>query len=31
MTADVYGHVLAPDRKAAAEAMSEVLWGSRGT
>ncbi len=27
MTADVYGHVLAPDRKAAAEAMSEVLWG----
>lgn len=28
MTADVYGHVLAPDRKAAAEAMSAVLWGS---
>jgi integrase len=28
MTADVYGLILAPDRRAAAEAMSEVLWGS---
>lgn len=28
MTADVYGHVLAPDRRAAAGAMDEVLWGS---
>jgi integrase len=26
MTADVYGHILAPDRQAAAEAMSNVLW-----
>lgn len=26
MTADVYGHILAPDREAAAEAMSSVLW-----
>jgi integrase len=26
MTADVYGHIMAPDRKAAAEAMSHVLW-----
>ena len=26
MTADVYGHVLDPDRKAAALAMSSVLW-----
>lgn len=26
MTADVYGHVLAPDRKAAADAMSSLLW-----
>ncbi len=26
MTADVYGHILAPDRHAAAEAMSAVLW-----
>jgi integrase len=31
MTADVYGHVLAPDRRAAATAMSEVLWGSGET
>lgn len=28
MTADVYGHVLAPDRRSAAAAMGEVLWGS---
>ncbi len=27
MTADVYGHVLAPDRRAAADAMDTVLWG----
>ncbi len=26
MTADVYGHILAPDREAAAQAMSQVLW-----
>jgi integrase len=26
MTADVYGHILAPDRKAAADAMSDLLW-----
>ena len=26
MTADVYGHILAPDRQAAAEAMSSALW-----
>jgi integrase len=26
MTADVYGHVLAPDRRAAADAMGAVLW-----
>jgi len=26
MTADVYGHILAPDREAAAKAMSSVLW-----
>ncbi|MHB1209564.1 MAG: site-specific integrase [Acidimicrobiales bacterium] len=26
MTADVYGHILAPDREAAAEAMNSVLW-----
>lgn len=28
MTADVYGHVLAPDREAAAAAMSDVLWST---
>jgi integrase len=28
MTADVYGHILAPDRQAAADAMSQVLWSS---
>jgi integrase len=27
MTADVYGHVLAPDRQAAADAMGALLWG----
>jgi integrase len=27
MTADVYGHILDPDRQQAAAAMSEVLWG----
>jgi integrase len=26
MTADVYGHILAPDREAAAQAMDDVLW-----
>jgi integrase len=26
MTADVYGHILAPDREAAADAMSAALW-----
>ena len=26
MTADVYGHIMDPDRVAAAEAMSRVLW-----
>jgi integrase len=26
MTADVYGHILAPDRQAAADAMSSLLW-----
>lgn len=26
MTADVYGHVLAPDRQAAADAMANLLW-----
>ena len=28
MTADVYGHVLAPDRRTAADAMGEALWGT---
>jgi integrase len=27
MTADVYGHILDPDRQHAALAMSQVLWG----
>lgn len=27
MTADVYGHILDPDRQQAAAAMSQVLWG----
>ena len=26
MTADVYGHILAPDRQAAADAMGSLLW-----
>jgi integrase len=26
LTADVYGHVLAPARQAAADAMTEALW-----
>jgi hypothetical protein len=26
MTADVYGHILAPDREAAADAMDQALW-----
>jgi integrase len=26
MTADVYGHILAPDRQSAADAMSSTLW-----
>jgi len=26
MTADVYGHILAPDREAAADAMDRALW-----
>ena len=28
MTADVYGHLLDPDRESAAAAITEVLWGS---
>ncbi len=27
MTADVYGHILDPDRESAAVAMADVLWG----
>jgi integrase len=27
MTSDVYGHILAPDRRAAADAMGSALWG----
>lgn len=27
VTADVYGHILAPDRKAAADAIGDVVWG----
>jgi integrase len=26
MTADVYGHILAPDREAAADAIDQALW-----
>jgi integrase len=26
MKADVYGHILAPDREAAADSMDEALW-----
>lgn len=28
MTADVYGHILDPDRESAAAAMADVIWGS---
>jgi integrase len=28
MTADVYGHILAPDRQAAADAMGRALWAT---
>ena len=31
MTADVYGHILDPDREQAASAMSDVLWGKTPT
>lgn len=31
MTADVYGHILDPDRKEAAEAMGSILWNSEDT
>jgi len=27
MTADVYGHILDPDREEAAKAMGSMLWG----
>jgi integrase len=27
MTADVYGHILEPQRRAAADAMGNALWG----
>ena len=27
MTADVYGHILDPDREMAANAMTDALWG----
>ena len=30
MTADVYGHILEPQRAAAADAMGEALWGNPG-
>ena len=30
MTADVYGHILEPDRQAAADAMGTLLW-SKGS
>ncbi|NNN09285.1 MAG: tyrosine-type recombinase/integrase, partial [Acidimicrobiaceae bacterium] len=30
MTADVYGHILDPDREAAASAMADVLWSTSG-
>jgi integrase len=30
MTADVYGHVLDPDRQEAAEAMGTLLWSDEG-
>ncbi len=28
MTADVYGHILEPDRKEAADVMGSMLWTS---
>ena len=28
MTKDVYGHIMAPQRKAAAEAIGQALWGA---
>jgi integrase len=28
MTADVYGHILDPDRRSAAAAMADVIWGT---
>ena len=31
MTADVYGHILAPDRQAAADAMTDALWSDIGS
>ena len=31
MTADVYGHILAPDRQAAADAMTAALWSETGS
>jgi integrase len=31
MTADVYGHILAPDRQAAPDAMTEALWSDTGS
>ncbi|MHB8380655.1 MAG: tyrosine-type recombinase/integrase [Acidimicrobiales bacterium] len=31
MTADVYGHILDPDRKEAADAMGSMLWNTEGT
>jgi integrase len=30
MTADVYGHILDPDRKVAANAMAVMLWSPEG-
>ena len=30
MTADVYGHILEPQRLAAADAMAEALWSNPG-
>jgi integrase len=29
MTADVYGHILDPDREGAAAAMADILWGAK--
>jgi hypothetical protein len=30
MTADVYGHILEPQRAAAADAMAKALWSNPG-